>query len=88
VLVTADHGWRAADLYDGRVDHRVPFLLKAPGASRAVVVGTPLDTVVTGDLLLAILRGEIVDTERAGRWMDAHRIAPPSRYGRTGRPHD
>jgi hypothetical protein len=70
VIVSADHRWRKADRYDGRIDHRVPFMVKAPGAAGEVELDLPLDTVLSHDLILAILRGEVVDAEAAREWLE------------------
>ena len=69
VIVSADHRWRKADRYDGRIDHRVPFIIKAPGSGRGMEITTPLDTVLSHDLILAILRGEVTDAEGAQSWL-------------------
>ena len=86
LLVTSDHWWRDGKPYDGTLDLRVPFLLQAPTGSRAVSVTSAFNTAVTGDLLLAILRGDIVDTDAAARWLRAHPMAPPTSYTPQGRP--
>ena len=71
VIVSADHRWRKADRYDGRIDHRVTFMVKAPGAVRGVELTIPLDTVLSHDLILAILRGDVADAEGAHSWLDS-----------------
>jgi hypothetical protein len=77
VIISADHWWREARDYDGRLDHRVPFILKAPGKNPPMIYGAFLDTVVTQDLVLAILRKEISTLPDAVAWLDTHK-APPS----------
>jgi len=81
IIVSADHGWRM--LWRGGPDWTaeeeaaskdldtsgVPFLVKLPGDSRSIVYDRPLNTVVTGELILAILRGNITGNEQAAEWL-------------------
>lgn len=69
LIVSADHRWRKADRYDGRIDHRVPFIVKAPGSVPGMEITAPVDTVLSHDLILAILRGEVADAEGAQTWL-------------------
>lgn len=78
LILSADHSWRESRLYDGRRDLRVPFLLKAPGGTKPMTYSPGINTVLTHDLILAILRGEISDLENAAAWLDAHRPAQPA----------
>jgi hypothetical protein len=78
LLLSADHSWRDAALYDGRYDPRVPFLLKPPGSREPLCYGPRFNTILTHDLLLAILRGEIKNRDSAQAWLDTHRQPPPT----------
>jgi len=80
LIVSADHSWRESSLYDGRRDFRVPFLLKAPGPGQSITCSLPINTSLTHDLVLAVLRGELTDDQQAAAWLAAHRsiAAPPS----------
>lgn len=69
VMVSSDHRWRKADRYDGRIDHRVPFIVKAPGSARGMEMNEPLDTVLSHDLILAIFRREVGGAEGAQAWL-------------------
>jgi hypothetical protein len=95
VLVTSDHWWRAGSLWKKRLtltaedeaawggveDHRIPFILKMAGAGReGVNFAAPFNTVLTHDLLLAILHGEVSDTKGAAAWLDRHRSIGRSPY--------
>jgi hypothetical protein len=82
ILVTSDHALRtsiwkqqlpsefagADDTYDARV----PFLVKLATQDTPLVYEKEFNTVVTAELLLAILRKEIQAPEEAARWLDAH----------------
>lgn len=95
VLITSDHWWRAGSLWKkhrvltaedetiwgGVEDRRVPFILKMAGAGEAgVTFAAPFNTVLSHDLLLAILRGEVSDTNEAAAWLDQHRSIGRSPY--------
>jgi hypothetical protein len=93
IIVTSDHWWRAdfwrrqpgwtpedEAAYDGRLDHRVPLLLRFPFQSLPLVIARPLNTVLLHDLTLAILSGEIADAPAAARWLEAHATFGESPY--------
>ncbi len=84
IILSTDHSWRESRLYDGIRDLRVPFLVKAPGQSRALVYPARLNTVLTRDLILAILRGEVTNASGTVAWLDAHPRTEPTTiiYGR------
>jgi hypothetical protein len=84
LLVSSDHWWRESHCADGKTDHRVPFLLKAPRDNRPVTFGRRFSTVVSQALLLAILRGEVRGHEDAAAWLEEHQVPPPNGYGRFG----
>jgi hypothetical protein len=72
IILSADHSWRRSRLYDGRRDLRVPFLMKAPGAKKETVLSSQINTVLTRDLIVAILRRQITNQQTAGKWLGAH----------------
>ena len=78
--------WRATPRHDGRVDRRVPFLVRPPDGGPPVHVDGALSTLGTHDLVLAILRGSINDTAGAATWVTRSTLAPPRDYTRLGRP--
>jgi hypothetical protein len=80
VIVSSDHWWREAQRYDGRLDYRVPFILKAPGRNQPVTYSAPLNTVITHDLILAILRKEISTLPEVVAWLDTHKVPPAPSY--------
>jgi len=86
LVVTADHWWPRSILFDGRVDHRVPFLLRPPDGGSGTHVDAAFNTLVTQDLVLAILRGSIGDTRQAALWLERQRVAAPREYTASGRP--
>jgi hypothetical protein len=80
ILLSADHSYRAAAALDGHKDHRVPFLLKLAGHSEPATFSEPFNTLLTRDLLLAILRGEIATPPEAAAWIARHRTIADSPY--------
>jgi hypothetical protein len=74
VLFTTDHYFRSASVLDGKMDFRVPFLLKLAGQKAGVRYTTRFNTLLTKALLTAVLRGEVTTPEEAVGWLDAHRI--------------
>ncbi|HEY0004452.1 MAG TPA: sulfatase-like hydrolase/transferase [Pyrinomonadaceae bacterium] len=60
-------------LMDNSIDHRVPFILKMPGQRAGVNYEPAFNNVLSQDLLLAILRGELNEAESLAGWLDGHR---------------
>ncbi|MGH2393178.1 MAG: hypothetical protein ACRDGH_06720, partial [Candidatus Limnocylindria bacterium] len=86
IVVSSDQWWRGSAAFDGQVDHRVPFLIRPPGGGRASHVDVAFNTLITHDLLLAILRGFISDTRDTAAWLARQSAAPPRDYTSQGRP--
>jgi hypothetical protein len=71
VLVSSDHSYRSSRaLAHRKVDRRVPFLLKLSGQQREVPYATQFNTVLSADLVLAILRRELKTADQVAAWMD------------------
>jgi len=93
VLVSSDHWWRPSwkkhvwwtsedeSTMKNDLDRRVPFILKMPGrGDQGIVYEAAFNTVLSQDLMLAILKGEVSDTKAAARWLDQHRSIARSPY--------
>ena len=76
LIATADHWWRQS----GSPDHRIPFILKPPAPARDVAFTNTVNTVITSDLILAILRGEITNETAAVSWLSRHTVNKPPTY--------
>lgn len=72
LILSADHSWRQSKLYDGVRDYRVPFLVKSTGAGQSLAYSNRFNTVLTHDLILAILRGEVTNQSTTAAWLDTH----------------
>ena len=70
LIISADHSLGSA-LF-GPHDARVPFIVKPPGANEPLTYSPQFNTVVTHDLILAILRGEITGQRELASWLDKH----------------
>jgi hypothetical protein len=87
VIVSSDHAYRTylwtslakeeKKAVGGKFDGRIPFLIKLPGQQRPLVYEPALNTVVTHDLILALLEPTIKDPEALVEWLDKHRSADP-----------
>jgi hypothetical protein len=73
VLFTSDHGYRDSVPLDGKSDPRIPYLLKLAGQKEGFAYTPEFNTVLTADLVLAVLRGEIGEPESAAAWLDRNR---------------
>jgi hypothetical protein len=50
----------------------VPFIVKPPGANEPITYAPKINTILTHDLILAILRGEITSQRELVPWLDEH----------------
>ncbi|MGI8734308.1 MAG: sulfatase-like hydrolase/transferase [Pyrinomonadaceae bacterium] len=61
-------------------DERVPFILRLAGESKSVIYEPAFNTVLSSELILAVLSGEITKKEDAVEWLDLHRSIAESPY--------
>jgi len=73
VLFTSDHPYREAMQLDGKSDPRIPYILKLAGQKEGVEYRRQFNAVLTADLMLGVLRGEIADPASATAWLDRNR---------------
>ena len=69
LLLTADHPFRDSAALDGKSDPRVPFILKMRGQRSGFSLDCQFNNVISGEFLLAILRGEVSTPEQAAKWI-------------------
>ena len=74
VLLSSDHPYKE----DARRHPWIPFLLKAPGEKAAVSYPGPFNSVLSQELILTALRGEIRTSEDAAAWLDRNRSRYPA----------
>jgi hypothetical protein len=73
VLFTSDHPYREAMQLDGKSDPRIPYILKLASQKEGVEYTPQFNAVLTSDLLMDVLRGEITDAVSATAWLDRNR---------------
>jgi hypothetical protein len=95
VIVSADHWWRTemwsrgpfwtredAAASGGKMDHRIPFLVKLAGQREQLTYTAGFNTIATHDLILALMRGEVSSPVSVADWLDRHRSITDSPYNR------
>lgn len=81
IIILSDHQWRLnvyqnelsekeRQITNGKEDVRVPFFLKLKGQKDSSVYEKPFNTVVTADLVLAIMKGEVISIEDVKTWLE------------------
>jgi phosphoglycerol transferase MdoB-like AlkP superfamily enzyme len=58
ILISDDHGYRSTNV-DGKIEKRVTFILKLPHQQDIVTFQVPFGSLLSKDLLWAILRKEV-----------------------------
>lgn len=95
IIISSDHWWRTemwsrgpfwtredANHSAGRMDHRIPFVLKLAGQRQQLTYTPGFNTVITHDLVLALMRGEISNPADVATWLNEHRSTIDSPYNR------
>lgn len=70
IIISADHWWRFANHYDGKTDYRVPFMVKLAGQNIKITYSRPFNTILTGDMILSIVAGDISTHHDLSAWLD------------------
>jgi hypothetical protein len=88
VIITADHWWRSEYWATGadwtteeqqvagrhRPDQRVPFMVKFPQDDDSLVYDRPFNTVITRQVIMTILTGQLRSGVELARWLDIHAV--------------
>lgn len=95
IVISADHWWRSemwsrgpfwtredAKVASDRMDHRIPFLVKLAGQSESLSYEAGFNTVLTHDLVLALMKGELSTATELAAWLDRNRSISDSPYNR------
>jgi hypothetical protein len=95
VIISADHWWRTEmwrrgpfwthedeAASGGKMDHRIPFVVKLAGQREQLTYTAGFNTVITHDLILALMRGEVSGAGSVAAWLDRHRSITDSPYNR------
>ena len=91
ILITSDHGlrpdlWRGRmgwtpeleQLTGGRQSESVPFIVKLAGENLGATYERAFSSVVSSDLVLAMLRGDVTTVQSAAAWLDANNLGSAS----------
>jgi hypothetical protein len=81
LIISSDHSLGPNSPLES--DARVPFIIKPPGTNEPITYPKEINTVLTHDLILAILRGEITSQRELVPWLDKHgKPLPPILAGK------
>lgn len=70
IVVTADHWWRLGETVNGQQDQRIPFMIKLAGQKVGMEYEKPFNTILTKQLLLEMLRGNLRTPADVAAWID------------------
>ncbi|MDD5560574.1 MAG: sulfatase-like hydrolase/transferase [Candidatus Omnitrophica bacterium] len=73
IIVTSDHYLRNSKIFNMKQDNRIPFMVKMAGQNNFVKYTKTFNTVLTGDLILSILRNETKTNNDIAAWIDKNR---------------
>jgi len=74
LIFSADHPYRHRLALDGhQVSRHVPYLVKLAGPQTPVHYDAPFSALLTKELILAVLRGDLARAEDIPAWLDQHR---------------
>jgi hypothetical protein len=76
ILISADHGLRDSG-FDGKIEPRVPYILKLAGQTRPVTFNPSFSSVLSKNLILNILRKDIKTPDDLVKWLVKHRTDVP-----------
>jgi len=78
VIFSSDHSFRHRQAMDGKAIARtVPFLVKTSGRPEPMRYDQQFSTLLTQQLILALLAGEVSHSGEIAKWVDAHRSDYP-----------
>lgn len=80
IIVSSDHWWRDAKSYDGKIDHRVPFMIKFARQNDSVKCDEPFNTIITQRLVIDIIEGKISHSDQFMKWLNQHSTIGESEY--------
>lgn len=72
IIISSDHSYGKAKKFDGKEDHRVPFLVKLAGQKKAIIYQPEFNTVLTHDLILDILNKKVTTHDEMVHWLNRH----------------
>ncbi|NLY75432.1 MAG: LTA synthase family protein [Firmicutes bacterium] len=73
IIISSDHPYGKAKKFDGKKDHRVPFMVKLAGQKKAISYQPEFNTVLTHDLVLDILRKKVTTHDELTQWLNSRK---------------
>lgn len=73
IIISSDHSYGKAIKFDGKEDHRVPFMVKLANQEQAIVYPQEFNTVLTHDLVLDILSKKVTTPAELVHWLNKHK---------------
>ena len=64
VLLTSDHWWRYSKQFDGKADHRVPFIIKTKNQQVGLEFGATFNNFIMSDLVIDLLKGAVSNSQQ------------------------
>jgi Sulfatase len=73
IVITSDHAYRNRHQLGGtRDDARVPFIVRVAGSRTAATFAGKFNTILTSDLAMALLQGELRTSAEVRNWVERH----------------
>jgi Sulfatase len=69
VLVTSDHHSRSSRTFDGKLDHRIVFMVKLAGQHDGLTFAQSISAIVSADLVTTLLHGGLHEPGEVANWM-------------------
>jgi hypothetical protein len=70
VILSSDHHNRSSPIFDGKIDHRVVFMVKFPGEGRGLYYHRDINALVSGPMVFEIATGHIRDEADLVDWIN------------------
>ena len=83
IIVTSDHWWRSAPIYDGRLDYRVPLLVRTPDRISSVFFRT-VNNICVMELAKAVINGTAKGSDGAQKVLERYAAPRVYRFGGAG----
>jgi hypothetical protein len=76
ILLTSDHWYRKSASFDGKTDHRVPFLIKLAGVNQGLTYRKPFQSQVAAPLAAAILENRVKTPDDVALFLNQYACHP------------
>lgn len=83
LIVSSDHWRRQRDFFNPEnldIDYKIPFMIKLSGPPRSYIYSKPINTVVSKNLILELLRGHLASHEDLADWISTNNLVGKAAY--------